>query len=780
MADLGYEEGARDGSRVIEAAASCGGRLVTADGRTLPLSGVSVRAEAAGGLARVELEQRFVNSYAEPLRVTYLVPLPTEGALAGYAIRVGGRRIVGEIDRIALARERFEKALVEGHSAGLVEQDRANLFTLEIGNIPPGAELEAELQIDQPLAWRPEGEWEWRFPLVVAPRYQGADGRVFDAGRITVDVAEATFPARGTATVLVRDQLANGRAPESPSHALRVTPDPSGPRVTLLGDATRDGGVAAGSEAALVEATVPVDRDLVVGWAVGRSDPGVTLYTSRPAADQPNADAAYGLVTITPPAGVTRPWLARDLIVLLDTSGSMAGQPLDQARRVVAGLVESLTDGDHLELIEFSNTARRWRPGAARATASARQEALQWLGAIQARGGTEMLEGIMEALGPLRPDAQRQVVLVTDGLVGFEKEIVSAVARDLPATSRLHAIAVGSAPNRALTGPAARAGRGTEVVIDLDEKPEVAITRLLAHMQAPLLTQVEVGGPAVLGHAPARLPDVFAGAPLRVAMKLRPEGGEIRVRGRAPEGPWEERIVVPAVACGEGSLAIATLYAREAVEDLELQEAAGRVSAGEAEPEIERIGLAFQIATRRTAWVAVSEEPTTDPTAPIRRERIPHELPYGMSIDGLGLALPRLIVRESQARMAFTARPDCRRETVRYSRVPAAIRDMTAPYTEAAPSVLVARSTLRKDRQLALEIPVGEPVDWYAREVRVIWEGGSDIGAAIVEGTTRPGPVDAGQVIRLVLLLEKDGPAEAPIRVELKSLARALHLSLRQ
>ncbi len=460
----------------------------------------------------------------------------------------------------------------------------------------------------------------------------------------------------------------------------------------------------------------------------------------------------------------------------------MDGAPLNQARRVVAALVESLTEADQLELMEFSDRARRWRPRAARATATAQQEALRWLAAIRAGGGTEMLDAVRVALSPLRLDSQRQVVLVTDGLVAFEREIVSAVARDLPANSRLHVVAVGPAPNRGLSATAARAGRGIEVVIGLDEEAAPAIGRLLAHMQAPGLMEVQVEGPACLAHVPARLADVYANAPLRVAVKLRAEGGELRVRGKTPEGVWEDCLYIPALGYGEGTAAVARLYGQEAVQDLEMREAAGLIS--QADREIERLGLAFQIATRATAWVAVSEEPTVDPTAPIRRERIPHELPYGMSAEGLGLRKP---LPSAWAAPAVWARRPCAMEEIPPPRayparalVPGAIEWVKAEDMPPLPRLLLARLTVWEGRELILEIPISGSLDWYARDVRVIWEDGTEMGATIGEGTTRPGRVEAGQIIRLVLLLERERPGDAPIRIELKSLGTALHLSLRQ
>src|SRR5512137_949749 len=186
---------------------SAGGRLVAVDGRALPLLGTRLAATASGGLCRVLLEQRFKNVHAEPLRVSYLFPLPHDGAVSGFAFRLGERRIVGEVDRLASARERFEEAVVEGRTAALLEQVRGSVFSQELGNVPPGAEVVAELTIDQKLAWLPEGAWEWRFPTAMAPRYQGAEGRAPDAGRMEVPVADGEVAARLSLSFQVSDRL---------------------------------------------------------------------------------------------------------------------------------------------------------------------------------------------------------------------------------------------------------------------------------------------------------------------------------------------------------------------------------------------------------------------------------------------------------------------------------------------------------------------------------------------------------------------------------------------
>jgi Ca-activated chloride channel family protein len=436
--------------------ASSGGQLVSTDGRSLPLRAVNVAAEARGGVVRVVLEQTYRNPYPDPFHVTYLFPLPHDAAVSGFAFRLGERRIVGEVDRIASARERYERAILEGRSAALVDEERGSLFTQELGNVPPGAEIVAELTIDQKLAWLPEGAWEWRFPTTVAPRYQGAAGRVHDAERTRVDVADGPIAARLRLSFTSHDVLAPGRRPESPSHVIRFEEGGGALRAALADDAG-----------------APLDRDVVVRWPVATPEVGVTIDAHRARAGSRLDGRAFAKLTITPPSRATEP-IARDLVVLLDTSGSMTGEPLAQARRVVAALVESLTPADRLELIAFSSAPRRWRAAPAEATEAARADALGWLARLRAGGGTEMRHAVDEALRPLRPDAQRQVVLVTDGQIGFESEIVASVLAQLPPGSRLHTVGVGSAVNRSLTGPAARAGRGHEVVIGIGERTRSA------------------------------------------------------------------------------------------------------------------------------------------------------------------------------------------------------------------------------------------------------------------------------------------------------------------
>jgi tetratricopeptide (TPR) repeat protein len=278
-------------------------------------------------------------------------------------------------------------------------------------------------------------------------------------------------------------------------------------------------------------------------------------------------------------------------------------------------------------------------------------------------------------------------------------------------------------------------------------------------MRAPVLTEIKVSGSALLAHAPAAVPDVFAGAPLRLALKLRPEGGDLRVSGRTLAGGREGQLVMPAVGAGEGSAGVVSLYGREAVEDLEVRRAAG---AETVDRDIERIGIEFQIATRLTSWVAVSEEPAVDPTQPARRVRIPHALPDGLSLEGLGLrrglhAMPMMAAID----LAMAGTADLLAATG-FAPPRAPMRMMERLLGSRGPrlaATLRARLVLRKRRDLTLEIEIEVPFDWAPGKSTVRWSDGTTVHAEVVtEATTAPGPVTPGLTVRLTLRLVADGP----------------------
>jgi Ca-activated chloride channel family protein len=748
--------------------------LVTVDGKTFPLKSAALEARAEGGLSESRLIQTYANPYDEPLEVLYTMPLPADGAVVGYTIKLGERIITGHVESREQARESYRRALEEGRTAGLLEQARADTFTQTLGNLPAGATAQIEMRVLHPLAFLPDAGnvaacWEYRFPTVVGVRYEGAPDRVPDAADLDVDRAGGDgTPVRLDLDLRVADGTPSELLPHSPSHRVRIAPGENECRVGLDEDA-------------------PLDRDLVVQWRAVTTDVGLRCVEGGGLTGD---DGRYALLTITPPEQ-PRMTFARDLTILIDASGSMMGEPIEAAKQVVQSLLESLRPEDRFELLAFSMSVERLVKGPVKATSGNLLKAARRLAALQAGGGTEMTRALIEALKPLRRDSQRQVILVTDGFIGFEAEVIGETLLRLQPGCRVHTVGIGSAPNRSLTRGVARAGRGIEAFVENCDAAPAAAERLLKATVGPVLTDLTIGGSACREVAPERPRDVLAGQPLVMSLELEPTGGTIEVRGwlAGSKKPWERSIHILQGSETEGresgfpqtSLPIGALFGRETVEDLELRLASttdpaqqDRISTA-----IEESGLRHQITTRRTSLVAVSDEATVDPSEPRRRQRLEVELPVGVSAEGVGLGF------EDEAaclRMETLGTHDWMFGAVS-SKVPEEVKravhrsrrsftdSLTAPPPE--PQPLLAR-VVRFDGDLVVlefestEARVEVPKD--GTEVEVHPFRGESF-TAVVDGSlsTRAGRHKKGLTLRLALR-RKDGETweQVKTRIELR------------
>ena len=622
-------------------------RLVSVDGKTYPLESAELKARAEGGMAMSTLAQTFANPYAEPLEVLYTLPLPADGAVLGYTITIGDRIIRGEVQPREKAAAAYKQALYEGRTAGLLEQQRADTFEQKLGNVPPGTSVQVSIDVLHPLAFltpelppivgdmiaqvydaRRVPNWEYRFPTVVGVRYHGAAGRVPDATELSPDRGAAgSIPVRMGFELGIGDALP--ALPTSPSHTIEHAAEPS--YVVIHGQ--------------------PLDRDVVIRWPAATAEIGVHI-TEGPGL--PGDDGRYALVTVVPPAHPNATY-HRDVTVLLDASGSMSGLPLDLAKVVVGDLLRSLQPDDRFEFLAFSSVTTRLTPALTNVDERSLASALAALGKVQASGGTEMASAVTEALKSTRDDAQRQVVLVTDGDIGFEHEVVGQITAQ--SNVRLHVVGVGHVPNRTLTQQAAAAGRGLELLVTTHADASAASQCLIVGTANPVLTNVSVGGTALAGNIPAQLRDVFAGQPLVFAVELSRMGGSFEVTGTlaGSASPWRHKHTVQAADAAQSddepsidssTLPLGALYGREIVARLELTRAGlgyhvyrphDETTSARLDHEIEHAAMRHRIVSRRTSLVAIAEEPSVDPRAPRRRERLAVEVPAGVSAAGVGL-----------------------------------------------------------------------------------------------------------------------------------------------
>ena len=612
--------------------------LITVDGKTFPLLKAEIHSRAEGGIAATQLHQTYRNPHREPLEAVYTLPLPADGAVIAYTIRMGERIIRGVVESREAAQEKYRKALEEGRVGGLLEQERSDTFTQTLGNLPPGEQAEVEIEVLHPLAFRSAaaGEpahWEYRFPTVVGVRYEGEPGRVEDSAKLDVDRADSTgTPVRLEMELLVGDGTPQAIAAKSPTHSILVEAVNGGSRVSL-------------SEGA------PLDRDLVVCWCPLKQEVGVQLIEGQ---GLPGDEGRYAWLAIMPPTRAGE-FHGRDLTLLIDASGSMQGKPLALAKAVAGDLLKSLGPRDRFEVLAFSIEIQVLVKGPVEATERNVRRALKELDGLRAGGGTEMAGAVLDALRPLRVESQRQVILITDGYVGFEQQVTRSLLRNLPSGARLHTVGIGSAPNRTLTRWTARAGRGVELILGEQSAAPAVSERLRQATVAPILTDVMLSGSALAGMAPARPRDLFEGQPLGVALRLNPQGGSLEVRARMAGGrdTWIQQLPMephpqdrsqartsdPTHLFGKaGRLPLGALYGREAIEDCEMELAACSPREAERiEGEIEALGLRHRIASRRTSLVAVAEEPSVDPQEARRRRHLAVELPQDVSAEGTGL-----------------------------------------------------------------------------------------------------------------------------------------------
>ncbi|HYM80824.1 MAG TPA: VIT domain-containing protein [Candidatus Limnocylindria bacterium] len=729
--------------------------LVAVDGRTYPLKSARIDARAEGGLAFTTLVQSYLNPYAEPLEVLYTLPLPADGAVVGYCFRLGEKLIRGEVERRDDAEAIYRSALEQGRAASLLEQDRDDTFQMRLGSLPPGQSADIEIQVLQPLGFLPADEgqpprWEYRFPTVVGVRYQGAPGRVPDAERMDVNrAAHEDIPARVELNLAIDDGAPDTLGIVSPSHS-------------VVAEAAAFGASVRFSKGARL------DRDLIVHWNASTESIGVRLVEGL---GLPGDSGRYAALTLTPPRS-SKSVLSRDVTILLDASGSMSGEPIQSAKKVVADLLRSLEPSDRFEVLAFSGQVKRLTSSVLEAKPREIERALGALAKLEAGGGTEMATALVEALSPLREGSQRQVVLVTDGYIGFEQEVTGEILRRLPSGTRIHVVGIGSAPNRSLTRSVARAGRGLELLIGGDEVA-AASRRLRQAMEHPVLTDLAVTGTALKGVAPARGRDVLVGQPIVFLAEIAAEGGTIEAEGSLAGSPerWVWRIHVPPAAnVGNGHgeadsgaagppssafsrtmMPIGALYAREAVADLELELAAGTAPKASIDEAVEALGLRHRIATRRTSLVAIAEMPSVDPREPRRRERLPLEMPAGVSPEGAGLMLA------SGAFPAAELKSLCLLEQNLLS-APRSWKIGRAQVSK-APAIVTAHVLRAEGQEIALEFEVPEDgFEMPAGEVGVTTMSRPAMKARVVAEKSSPlGPHRRGLIVRIVLQLESAG-----------------------
>lgn len=631
-----------------------------------PLRHTAMSAEVAGFVARVRVTQIFANPFSDPVEAVYVFPLSEKGAVDAMWIRTGEREIRGEIKRREEARRIYEDARERGQLAALLDQERPNLFTQRLANLMPGDEVEIVLEYVEPLAYR-AGEFELVFPTVVGPRFIpgppiGHSGtgwapdttRVPDASRITPPVApEGTRAGHDLSIEVTIDAGVPIGAITSALHEINV--DRHGEeRATVTLRRRR---------------TLP-NRDFVLRYSVAGEKIRSGALVHR------DGGAGYVTFVILPPQRVeARDIAPRELVFVIDRSGSQRGRPLLKAKEAMLWILERLKPNDTFQMVSFSNRAEFLFDAPRPVTPESKRRARDYIQRLEANGGTMMAEAIREvASRPADRHRLRIVTFMTDGYVGNDFEVISLV-RELRGTSRWFPFGTGNSVNRFLLEGMARHGGGEVEYVLLNEPGHVVARRFWERIEAPVLTDVELEfrGLDVYDVYPNQVADVWEERPLVIHARYDRGGrGQVIVRGYRAGQAYRKTLDVRLPRRASAGDAIASMWARARVEELMAQDLGGLQRGRFPEPlreAIIQVALEHRLLTQFTSFVAV-EDRVVNENGVTRTVTVPVEMPQGVEHEGIFGEADGYRLMESGIG-AMAARPSVRKHAARLeSRAP--------------------------------------------------------------------------------------------------------------
>jgi Ca-activated chloride channel family protein len=562
-----------------------------------------IQVEVTGMVARIEARQVFRNTGQRWAEAVYRFPLPVGAAVDRMRVNVADRILEGVIEEKKEALRQYQQAKSAGKSASLVEQQKANQFETRLANIGAGEEVSVTISFLAPVSYR-DGIFSLQIPLTFTPRWEREPSPASQITFLKSDSGDS-FRRLDDHRLAIDVELRSGMSLasiESRYHDINIHPSPGGYRVYLANPDTR------------------MDRVFELNWAPEfGATPEATLTTFD------GGDSVYALLMLAPPLTEALDPQPREVVFVIDTSGSMSGTSMKQAKAALKLGLQFLGPDDRFNLIRFSSDSERLFRESEPVYPAFMLEAEEFIEDLSADGGTVMAPALSMALNLPRQDGLlRQIVFVTDGSIGNEQELLLQIGEELR-DSRLFTVSIGSAPNAWFMRKSAEIGRGSHTHIGHVDEVAERITSLWSRIENPAVQNVCVDWGMDAEFYPEVIPDLYAGEPLWVRARLPREPREVTVCGELDGRYWElESRLLPAA----GSDDLATLWARSKIEALEDSRIFG------ADPEAireEAIGLALQysLLTRYTSLVAVDKTPRRGQGDALASENIPSLLPAG-------------------------------------------------------------------------------------------------------------------------------------------------------
>lgn len=626
----------------------------------LPLADIKIAARVADRVSSVTMTQTFQNPYPEHLEATYIFPLPGGAAISDFKMRVGARFIQGRVEERGEARRQYQQAIDDGKRAALLEKERDDVFTVQVGNIPPGETIGIEISYSERLPFFDDGTTEMRLPLVVAPRYipgqplgreQVGEGVEFDTN-IVPDASRITPPrlAKGfdpNVNVNIEVELLYDADDDSEirdlccsQHATKLSSGRNGLKIALARNDER------------------LNRDFVLQWTVTGERLRTSLVTYK------DAGSTYGMLSIIPPQRDKVAIPARDVVFVLDRSGSMEGIKMASAARACALLLATLGPKDRFSILAFDDCAEWLTPNQSKfpydyflaADDAGTAQGEKYLRSVESRGGTEMDMAVREALAVINARTETKgrvpvIVFITDGEVGDESRILAQAQKKL-GDARLFTIGIDTAVNQGFLQRLANLGKGTATFVVPGTQLEEALRNVGREIGSPLIVDMTIqdidSGLELETIAPSKVTDLFAGRATTAFFRAQ-RPGKVRVRGRFTTGGAFEAIVTPKEL---PVAAIAQLWAKTRISDLEDQFRIEPQSQTAIKQQIIDLSIRHSLLTRFTAFVVVDHSEIVNKQGTHRQMVQPVEQPALWDMDTSAAAMPMEAFAEMECEQA--------------------------------------------------------------------------------------------------------------------------------
>ncbi|BFM12392.1 marine proteobacterial sortase target protein [Simiduia litorea] len=629
----------------------------------------SAQVEITGMVARLVLTQHFENQTDQWQEAIYTFPLSETSAVNRMEMHIGARHVVARIREKAEAQKLYQAAKQAGKKAALTEQHRPNLFSQKIANIAPGESVSIELHVTQPVDYK-QGRFSWRLPMTLTPRYIPRPPLVLknpertDQQTIAADLALHLQPT----DAFLANAMGWGKPTTLVPDAASITPYYYPPNTAQTNDTKLVNpmklsiDLKAGLPLALVTSSyhdiqlykdgdthhistqtpyIAMDRDFELSWQpVANQQPEIALFTESIHGED------YGLLLLVPPTSRNAlASIARDITFIIDTSGSMSGPSIIQAKESLLLAIAKLNASDKFNIIEFNSNFSQLFPQSASADHHNQTKARQFVNRLQASGGTEIYPPLDAALSAnTNTEWLKQIVFITDGSVGNEAQLLALIHEKL-ANARLFTVGIGSAPNSYFMRKAAQFGRGTFTHIGDSREVATKMQPLFDQLGATLLSQVNVQWPAGVEAEiwPERIPDLYIHEPLLLAVKFqRPivNTQTVTVTGNSQTTRWSRNITLNIPSSTKAPLAsepqpkgIATLWARAKIEALLDEKVRGKDET-EVRAVVLPIALNHELLSPYTSFIAVDETPEAERPQDQRlnTNAVANAVPFGQKV----------------------------------------------------------------------------------------------------------------------------------------------------